>query len=112
MLSKNILPADSFEMTVSIIGNKWKLLIIHNLFTHPWRFNELQQELDGISHKVLTECLTSLGEAGIITRTVYPEVPLREEYSISELGLSLKPILDSMEAWGNEYRHIANDQAM
>lgn len=91
-------------ITVQLIGNKWKLLIIRNLLMRPWRFNELQKNLEGISQKVLTDSLRSMEADGIITRTVYPEVPPRVEYALSELGESMRPILDSMQAWGENYR--------
>ena len=90
----------------SLIGSKWKLLIIRNLLQRPWRFNELRKDLDGISQKVLTDSLRSMEEDGLITRTVYPEVPPRVEYALSDLGKSLKPILDSMVAWGNAYKNM------
>lgn len=99
-----LLPECPVATTVGLIGNKWKLLIIRNLLVRPWRFNELQKNLDGISQKVLTDSLRSMEADGIITRTVYPEVPPRVEYSLSELGQSLKPILDSMAQWGTEYK--------
>ena len=70
----------------------------------PWRFNELKKNLEGISQKVLTDSLRSMEADGIITRTVYPEVPPRVEYSLTELGKSMKPILDSMRAWGEAYK--------
>lgn len=104
MKKKSELPECPVATTVSIIGSKWKLLIIRNLLTRPWRFNELKRDLDGISQKVLTDSLRSLESDGIITRTVYPEVPPHVEYSLSELGESLRPIMDSMAAWGNEYK--------
>ncbi|MBR1383714.1 MAG: helix-turn-helix transcriptional regulator, partial [Ruminococcus sp.] len=90
--------------TVQLIGNKWKLLILRNLLARPWRFNELRKSLDGISQKVLTESLRSMESDGIIVRTVYAEVPPRVEYSLSELGETLRPILDAMQAWGQEYK--------
>ena len=71
----------------------------------PWRFNELMKSLDGISQKVLTESLRSMESDGIIIRTVYPEVPPRVEYALSELGESMRPILDAMQAWGQEYKN-------
>ena len=80
------------------------MLIIRNLLQRPWRFNELKKNLEGISQKVLTDSLRSMEEDGLITRTVYPEVPPRVEYALSELGESLKPILDSMVEWGNMYK--------
>ena len=100
MLTKEEMPACPVATTVALIGSKWKLLIIRNLLARPWRFNELKKDLEGISQKVLTDSLRSMEADGIITRTVYPEVPPRVEYSLTELGKSLKPILDSMRAWG------------
>lgn len=99
-----LIPECPVATTVQLIGNKWKLLIIRNLLVRPWRFNELQKNLDGISQKVLTDSLRSMETDGIITRTVYPEVPPRVEYALSELGESLKPILDAMKVWGESYR--------
>lgn len=104
MKTKAELPECPIATTVQIIGSKWKLLIIRNLRMRPWRFNELQRNLEGISQKVLTDSLRSMEEDGIITRTVYPEVPPRVEYSLSELGETMRPILDSMETWGKEYK--------
>lgn len=104
MLTKEELPECPVATTVQLIGSKWKLLIIRNLQTRPWRFNELKKNLEGISQKVLTDSLRSMEEDGIIIRTVYPEVPPRVEYSLSELGQSMKPILDSMAKWGNDYK--------
>lgn len=104
MLTKEEMPACPVATTVALIGSKWKLLIIRNLLARPWRFNELKKALEGISQKVLTDSLRSMEADGIITRTVYPEVPPRVEYSLTELGKSLKPILDSMRAWGEAYK--------
>ena len=104
MLTKEELPECPVATTVALIGSKWKLLIIRNLLQRPWRFNELKKNLEGISQKVLTDSLRSIEEDGLITRTVYPEVPPRVEYALSELGQSLKPILDSMLEWGNMYK--------
>lgn len=106
MLTKEELPECPVATTVALIGSKWKLLIIRNLLQRPWRFNELRKDLDGISQKVLTDSLRSMEENGLITRTVYPEVPPRVEYALSDLGKSLKPILDSMVAWGNAYKNM------
>ena len=89
MKTKEELPICPVATTVQLIGSKWKLLIIRNLLIRPWRFNELRKDLEGISQKVLTDSLRSMEEDGIITRTVYPEVPPRVEYALSELGLSL-----------------------
>lgn len=104
MKTKDELPECPVATTVGLIGSKWKLLIMRNLLVRPWRFNELKNSLDGISQKVLTDSLRSMEEDGIITRTVYPEVPPRVEYALSELGESMRPIIKSMEDWGNDYK--------
>ena len=104
MKTKSELPECPVATTVQLIGNKWKLLIIRNLLVRPWRFNELQKSLDGISQKVLTDNLRSMETDGIITRTVYAEVPPRVEYALSPLGESMRPILNSMQAWGEAYK--------
>ena len=104
MLKKEELPDCPVATTVQLIGNKWKLLILRNLRMRPWRFNELQKSLEGISQKVLTESLRSMEADGIIVRTVYAEVPPRVEYSLSELGETMRPIPDAMEQWGNNYK--------
>lgn len=104
MLTKEELPECPVATTVGLIGSKWKLLIIRNLLVRPWRFNELKKSLDGISQKVLTDSLRSMEDDGLITRTVYPEVPPRVEYALSELGETLRPILTAMQEWGNNYK--------
>ncbi len=104
MVKKEELPACPVATTVQLIGNKWKLLIMRNLLVRPWRFNELQKSLEGISQKVLTDSLRSMESDGIVTRTVFPEVPPRVEYALSELGESMRPIIGAMEAWGIEYK--------
>ena len=104
MLTKDELPDCPVQTTVQLIGSKWKLLIMRNLLVRPWRFNELHKSLEGISQKVLTDSLRSMEEDGIITRTVYPEVPPRVEYALSELGESMRPIIKSMETWGTAYK--------
>ena len=109
MKTKDELPNCPVATTVALIGNKWKLLIIRNLLVRPWRFNELRKSLDGISQKVLTESLRQMESDGIITRTVYPEVPPRVEYALSELGEAMRPILDSMQEWGNKYKATLNN---
>ena len=106
MLKKEELPACPVATTVQMVGSKWKLLILRNLLTRPWRFNELRKDLEGISQKVLTDSLRSMQEDGIVTRTVYPEVPPRVEYALSPLGESMRPILDAMEQWGKDYQKI------
>lgn len=104
MLTKEELPACPVATTVQMIGSKWKLLIMRNLLQRPWRFNELKKDLEGISQKVLTDSLRSMEADGIITRTVYPEVPPRVEYALSDLGESMRPIMDAMEIWGTAYK--------
>lgn len=104
MKTKQELPECPVATTVSLIGSKWKLLIIRNLLVRPWRFNELKNSLDGISQKVLTDSLRSMEEDGIITRTVYPEVPPHVEYALSEIGESMRPIINSMAEWGTDYK--------
>ena len=99
MLTKEEMPACPVATTVQLIGSKW------NLLQRPWRFNELRKNLEGISQKVLTDSLRSMEEDGIITRTVYPEVPPRVEYALSALGESMRPIMDAMEVWGNNYKN-------
>ncbi len=106
MLKKQETPACPVATTVALIGSKWKLLIMRNLLSRPWRFNELRKDLDGVSQKVLTDSLRSMEDDGIVIRTVYPEVPPRVEYSLSELGESMRPIMDAMEAWGNSYKKL------
>ncbi|MDE7267309.1 MAG: helix-turn-helix transcriptional regulator [Lachnospiraceae bacterium] len=106
MKTKDELPECPVATTVSVIGSKWKLLIIRNLLDRPWRFNELKKDLDGISQKVLTDSLRAMENDGIITRTVYPEVPPRVEYALSELGESMRPILEAMRQWGTAYKSM------
>lgn len=104
MLTREEMPACPVATTVQLIGSKWKILIIRNLMGRPWCFSELKKDLDGISQKVLTDSLRSMEEDGIVTRTVYPEVPPRVEYALSELGESMRPIIKAMEIWGTEYK--------
>jgi len=103
-MTKEEMPACPVATTVQLIGSKWKLLIMRNLLTRPWRFNELRSNLEGISQKVLTDSLRAMEKDGIIIRTVYPEVPPHVEYSLSDLGESMRPILNSMEEWGKSYQ--------
>ena len=104
MMTKEEMPACPVATTVQLIGSKWKLLILRNLMMRAWRFNEMRRDLEGVSQKVLTDSLRALEEDGIITRTVYPEVPPRVEYALSPLGESMRPILEAMEAWGKGYQ--------
>lgn len=109
MKTNEELPACPVATTVQLIGSKWKLLILRNLLVRPWRFNELKKSLEGISQKVLTDSLRSMEADGIITRTVYPEVPPRVEYALSELGESMRPIIGAMEQWGIQYKSTINE---
>ena len=105
MKTKEELPACPVATTVSLIGSKWKLLIMRDLLMRPWRFNELRRDLDGISQKVLTDSLRSMEADGLLVRTVFPEVPPRVEYALSPLGESMRPIIRSMEEWGTAYKN-------
>ena len=109
MMTKEEMPACPVATTVQLIGSKWKLLILRNLRMRPWRFNELRRDLEGISQKVLTDSLRAMEDDGIITRTVYPEVPPRVEYALSPLGKSMEPILDAMEQSGSAYQKMMNE---
>ena len=109
MLTKEELPDCPVATTVQLIGNKWKLLILRNLLARPWRFNEMQRSITGISQKVLTDNLRALENDGIITRTVFPEVPPRVEYALSELGDSMRPIIEAMQAWGLNYQQMVRE---
>lgn len=106
MLTKEELPECAVATTVQVIGSKWKLLILRNLLQRPWRFNELKKDLEGISQKVLTDSLRSMEADGIIDRTVYAEVPPRVEYALSEIGETLRPVINTMEEWGRKYKEL------
>ena len=101
MIKKENLPECPVATTVELIGSKWKLLILKYLLNKTMRYNELKREIDGISQKVLTSTLKSMVEDGIVIRTSYPEVPPRVEYSLSEIGESMRPVIDVMADWGN-----------
>lgn len=101
---KKELPACPVEITMGLIGDKWKVLIIRDLLTGTKRFGELKKSLNGITQKVLTNNLRQMEASGLVNRKVYAEVPPRVEYSLTETGWSLKPILDSIVVWGNSYR--------
>lgn len=102
--TKKELPACPVETTLMLIGDKWKVLILRDLLPGTKRFGELKKSVGNVSQKVLTAQLRAMEESGLLTRTVYPEVPPRVEYSLTELGLSLKPILDAMWDWGEGYK--------
>jgi len=107
MIAKKDLPICPVATTVGLIGNKWKLLILRDILTGPKRFGELRKSLEGISQKVLTDSLREMESDGLLIRTVFPEVPPRVEYSLSELGETMRPILSAMESFGKEYKEIA-----
>lgn len=98
------LPACPVETTLSLIGDKWKVLILRDLMPGTKRFGELRKSIGTVSQKVLTSQLRAMEENGLVSRKVYAEVPPRVEYSLTETGKSLKPILDSMWNWGEEYK--------
>lgn len=101
------LPACPVETTLTLIGNKWKVLIIRDLLQGTKRFGELKKSIGSVSQKVLTAQLRAMEEDGLVHREVYAEVPPRVEYSLTELGWSLQPILDAMVSWGNNYKNQA-----
>ncbi|QXE17744.1 helix-turn-helix domain-containing protein [Clostridium sp. 001] len=103
-MDKKDLPACPVETTLSLIGDKWKVLIIRDLLTGTKRFGELKKSVGSISQKVLTQNLRRMEQDGLVNRKVYAEVPPRVEYSLTSLGFSLKPILDVMWSWGEEYK--------
>ena len=102
-MSKPI-PACPVEMTLQLIGNKWKILILRDLLTGTKRFGELKKSVTGITQKVMTSNLRDMESSGLLTREVFPEVPPRVEYTLTDTGYSLEPILDSMYSWGENYK--------
>lgn len=94
------------ETTLLLISDKWVVLILRDLMTGTKRFNELMRSVTGVSQKVLTEKLRRMEENGLVIRTVYSEIPPKVEYSLTDLGKSLSPILDAMETWGNGYKEL------
>lgn len=98
------LPACPVETTLTLIGSKWKVLILRDLMPGTKRFGELRRSIGGVSQKVLTVQLRNMEACGLVDRRVYAEVPPRVEYSLTELGRSLRPILDAMWAWGEAYK--------
>jgi len=99
-----VLPACPVETTLALIGDKWKVLILRDLLPGTKRFGELKKSIGHVSQKVLTAQLRDMEESGLVDRKVYAEVPPKVEYSLTELGQSLKPILDAMWSWGEEYK--------
>ena len=102
--AKTELPACPVETTLTLIGDKWKVLILRDLMPGTKRFGELKKSVGNVSQKVLTAQLRAMEESGLVHREVYAEVPPRVEYSLTELGKSLKPILDSLWVWGEAYK--------
>ena len=102
--AKKELPACPVETTLTLIGDKWKVLILRDLMPGTKRFGALKKSVGNVSQKVLTAQLRTMEESGLVNRKIYAEVPPRVEYSLTELGKSLKPILDSMRAWGEAYK--------
>ena len=98
------LPACPVETTLTLISDKWKVLILRDLMNGTMRFGELRKSIGQVSQKVLTAQLRQMEGSGLLTRTFYPEVPPRVEYTLTDLGRSLKPILDAMWVWGEEYK--------
>ena len=107
MLKKD-LPPCPVELTLLLISNKWKILIIRDLLEGTKRFSELKKSITNISQKVLTSNLREMEENDLLTRKVYPEVPPRVEYTLTDIGYSLKPLLDDMDKWGTWYRREVN----
>ena len=106
---KKYFPECPVETTLTLISNKWKVLIIRDLLSGTKRFNELMKSIGSISQKVLTSNLRSMEEDGLLIRKVYPEVPPRVEYTLTDLGYSLKPILHAMLYWGLDYQKNRNE---
>lgn len=106
MKTKDELPVCPVATAVSLIGGKWKFLIIRNLKERPWRFNELQRDIEGISQKVLTDSLRQMIDDGLVYRHDYQEMPLKVEYGLTELGKEMLPIIDALADFGNYYKSI------
>lgn len=104
LMEVKALPACPVETTLTLISDKWKVLILRDLLSGTKRFGELKKSIGQVSQKVLTAQLRQMEESGLLTRTVFAEVPPHVEYTLTELGCSLKPVLDAMQAWGEEYK--------
>lgn len=103
-LCKKKLPACPVETTLMLISDKWKVLILRDLMTGTKRFGELKKSIGSVSQKVLTANLRAMEDSGLLTREVFAQVPPRVEYTLTQTGYSLKPILDAMVAWGTAYQ--------
>ena len=106
MRTKDELPECPVATAVALIGGKWKLLLLRNLRERPWRFNELQRSIDGISQKVLTESLRQMVDDGLAYRHDYHENPPRVEYGLTELGKNMLPIITALEGFGSFYKSV------
>ena len=106
MKTKEELPECPVATAVALIGGKWKLLILRNLKSRPWRFNELQRDLEGISQKVLTDSLRQMIEDGLVYRHDYQEMPPRVEYGLTDLGKEMMPIIDALANFGIYYKSV------
>ena len=104
MSNEKPLPACPVETTLSLISDKWTVVIIRDLLTGTKRFNELMRSVTGITQKVITSHLRNMEANGLLVRKVYPEIPPKVEYTLTETGYSLKPILDAMYTWGENYK--------
>ena len=104
MSNEKPLPACPVETTLSLISDKWTVVIIRDLLTGTKRFNELMRSVTGITQNVLTSHLRNMEANGLLVRKVYPEIPPKVEYTLTETGYSLKPILDAMYTWGENYK--------
>lgn len=109
MLTKDELPPCPVSTCFQLFGNKWKIYIIQQLQERPFGFNELRRAIPGISQKVLSSNLKEMEAAGLVSREVIPETPVRTEYSLSELGQTLMPVIDSMVEWGTAYQELVSD---
>lgn len=106
MRKKEELPECPVATAVSLIGGKWKLLILRNLKMRPWRFNELQRSIDGISQKVLTDSLRQMMDDGLVYRHDYQQQPLKVEYGLTDLGEKMLPIIDALADFGTYYKSV------
>lgn len=107
MKTKRELPVCPVATAVALIGGKWKLLILRNLKARPWRFNELQRDLEGVSQKVLTDSLRQMIDDGLVYRRDYQQMPPRVEYGLTALGKEMLPIIDALADFGNYYQSLA-----
>lgn len=111
MIDATALPACPVETTLSLITSRWKVLVLRDLMDGPRRFSELQRSIGRVSQKMLTQSLRQMETDGLLTRTVYAEVPPRVEYELTELGHSLQPVLDALSTWGAGYQKLARTRA-